>query len=165
MTHTISIYYFPKGLRYTTVLLILGACYLIYIDHAVWGVLIALLCVFVLTAQYITIIDVDNKYFVDAFQFYGINMGAERKKFTVLNKIVITKGKYSQNINTRSMSRQLVWTDFTGTLIYDDIGTLDLLTREDKKELVDALRVYASALHVEIEDQSIRASSTSSFPS
>ncbi len=161
MKHTISIYYFPKGLRYTAVLFIPVAGYLVFIGYPIWAVVVALVTIFIFTAQYVTIIDSANKYLIDAFAFYGINIVTERKRFASLDKIVITKGSYSQSINTRASSRQLDWTDYTGTLIYDDKGTLDLLTREDKKELVIALKVYAGALGVAIEDHSIRSSSRS----
>jgi len=152
-------------MRYTAVAIILGALYLVFLKYLVFGILLILLSIFILTAQYVTIIDAGKKKLIDAFVFYGIRIVTEKSSFAILHKIVITKGKYSQNINTRAMSRQLDWTDYTGTLIYDDTGSLDLLTREDKKELMDALRVYAGALHVGIEDHSIQSSSRSSYPS
>ncbi|HZY82297.1 MAG TPA: hypothetical protein VFE50_22385 [Cyclobacteriaceae bacterium] len=154
MSHTISLYYFPKGLRYTAPIEILGSIWLWYENYVVWGVILLLVGIFILTAKYITVIG--EHEFSDAFGFFGIKIVTEKKKFKKLNKIVITKGSYSQNINTRSSSRQLDWTDYTGTLIYDDDQSLDLVTTEDKSQLVNELKVYASFLRVSIEDSTGR---------
>lgn len=154
MTHTIKIYYFPKGMRYTSAALLLAALYLMYLGYVVWGVLMWVMIFFILTAQYVTIIDSGSRNFVDAFSFFGIVITTEKRSFTTLDKIIITKGNYSKRITTRSTDRQLDWTDYTGTLIYDDVGELDLVTRQSKAELVEALKVYATALSVGIEDHS-----------
>ena len=150
MTHTIFVFYFPKALRYIARVGIPGSTWLWYENLIVWGVLLLLVAVFILTAKYITVIGEHD--FSDAFGFFGIKVVTEKKRFKKLNKIVITKGSYSQNINTRSSSRQLDWTDYTGTLIYDDTESLDLITIDDKNQLFNELKVYASFLRVGIED-------------
>jgi hypothetical protein len=150
MTHTISLYYFPKGLRYTAPVLLLLSAWLMYEHRFVWGVLLALISAFILTARYVT--RIAEHEFSDEFAFFGINIVTEKKRFRKLNKIVITKGNYSQNINTRASARQLDWSDYTGTLIYDDTQSLDLVTTQDKHDLVNELKVYASFLKIPIED-------------
>jgi len=152
MTRTISLYYFPKGLRYVTPFSIVLGAFLIYLDYRVWGSVLLILSAFILTAKYITIIDLGKKEIIDAFRFFAISVGQEQKRFHKLNRIIITKGNYSQTINTRAQSRQLDWSDYTGTLIYDDIATLDLVTTQDKDKLVNDLKIYATSLTVSIED-------------
>jgi hypothetical protein len=158
VSHTISIHYFPNPLRYIAIASLSAVAYLIYIRHWKWGIVLALLILFIFTAKYVTIIDLDRKRFVDAFSFFGVNLENEVQNFTTLNKIVISKGNYSQKANTRSRDRQVNWSDYTGTLIYDGNKPLDLLTRNDKKELVDALRIYATALKIDIVDESTTSS-------
>lgn len=158
MTHTIKIFYFPKAMRYSTVAILPAAAWLTYTGHWKWAIILVIIGAFILTAQYITTIDVANKKFIDAFSFFGMPFNTEQTTFKNLDKIVITKGNYSQKVNTRSSLRQYDWSDYTGTLIYDNRGTLDLLTHEDKKVLIEALRVYANALNVPIEDNSTVAS-------
>jgi hypothetical protein len=136
----------------------MGTAYLVYTEHWKWAIVVALMSAFIFTAQYVTTIDVSNRRFIDAFSFFGIAIDTEKTSYKTLDKIVITKGNYSQKATTRSTDRQIHWSDYTGTLIYDHSGALDLLTRQDKKELVEALKIYASALQVDIEDNSIAAS-------
>jgi hypothetical protein len=150
MTHTISLYYFPKGLRYTSPLILAVAGYLLYDGFRVWGLLLLVVTIFILTAKYITAIGKNE--FTDAFGVFGLAVVTEKKHFSQLNKIVITKGSYSQMVNTRASSRQLDWTDYTGTLIYDGTQSLDLVTTDDKDQLLNELRVYATSLGVAIED-------------
>lgn len=156
MTQKISLYYFPLGLRIAVPVIIAAAGYLIYLDYRVWAIILIFLGLFILTAKYVTIIDLDKKEFADAFEFYWIDFVNERKKFTTINKIVVTKGNYQQKVTSRIQDRQYQWSDYTGTMIYDEIGELALTTRQDKKELLDVLRVYATFLKVEIEDRSVR---------
>ena len=56
-------------------------------------------------------------------------------------------------LNSRSRSRQLDWVSFTGTLILDENKRLDLLTKNDKGELLKRLKEFAEFLKVNIEDQ------------
>lgn len=137
-------------MRYTTVAILLAAGYLVYIGYWKWALILAVISVFILTAQYITIIDVSNRRLIDAFSFFGLPFTTEKKTFSTLNKIVVTKENYSQKVTTRSSDRQYDWSDYTGTLIYDNNQELTLLTREEKSELIAALRIYSSALNVPI---------------
>jgi hypothetical protein len=151
----ISLYYFPLGLRYTSIALLGLAGWLLHISYFGLAVVAILICVFVLTAQYVTTIDLEARRYIDAFTFYGIDIDNEKRSFNKINRIEVTKGNYSQKISTRSSDRQLDWADYTGTLIYDDIGELTLVTHEDKKQLMKTLLVYATALKCEIDDKSI----------
>jgi hypothetical protein len=155
VTHTIRLYYFPQGLRYTSPLFVLASIFLLYKGFWFVTMIIIIITIFIFTAQYITIIDTGRKQFVDAFAFFGIRITKERKKYSELNLIVVTKSRYEQNINTRSQSRTLRWADYTATLIYDNDQTLDLVTREDKGDVVDFAKLYSASLHVAVEDRSV----------
>jgi hypothetical protein len=133
------------------------------VGYWIVAVIIVLITIFILTAQFTTVIDTGRKEFIDAFSFYGMSVGKERKQFRELNKIVITKGQYKQNINTRSQSRTLRWTDYTATLIYDNGRILDLVTREDKSDVIVFAKLYSTALGIGIEDRSISSSSSRSL--
>ena len=160
MIHTIRLFYFPKGLRYTTVAFILVALYLVYTGYFFVATLIVVISIFILTAQYVTTIDMQQREFVDAFSFYGINYVMERNKFRELNKIVVTKGRYMQKVVSRVQQRTLQWSDYSATLIYDGDKTLDLVTREDKKDVMQFISLYSQSLGVEVEDQSRPTSSS-----
>ena len=56
-------------------------------------------------------------------------------------------------LNSRSRSRQMDWAWFTGTLLLDENKTLELLTKNDKHELIKGLKEFADFLGVDVEDQ------------
>lgn len=153
MIKTIIIAYFPKGIKFTTPVLFGVGVYLGVTGHWIWAVAFVLLCIIILTTRYVTAIDIERKVYYDFTWFLGLQMSKEQKRFHTLHQIVVTKTNHSQNVNTRSQSRVMKWSSFTGTLLMDNDQTLDLLTRNEKSELVHELRAYAQFLNVPIEDR------------
>jgi hypothetical protein len=149
----IIIPYFPKGMQYATPLILGLSIYLMITGHHVWGTVLLLPCPFILTTKYVTEIDFDNKVYRDYVSLLGFAVSQEVKRFNHIERIIITKGNYSQTINSRIQSRQMDWSDYTGTIIHDGTGKLDILTRVDKDELVRELIAYADFLKVGIEDR------------
>lgn len=152
MIKKISISYFPAGMKLSTPLFLGGGIYFAVSGHPFWGVAAIIAGVILVTTQYITEINLRDKSYRDYLSFLWMPFNVDAKRFNSLDRIVITKGNYSQTINTRIQSRQLDWSDYTGTLISDS-GTLDLLTRSDKKELIKGLKEFADFLKVGVEDR------------
>ena len=134
--------YFPKELKYASPLMLAGAGFLFYFGHALWAVFVVALVILIFTTHYVTEVNPRKKNFRDFLSVAGMRLNVEVKPFQVLDKIVITKGSYSQAINTRVQSRQLDWTDYTATLVMDN-GTLNLLTRNDKALLIQDTKPFA----------------------
>ena len=153
MTKKIKIPYFPKGMKYASPLFFGTGIYLSTIHYAIWGVLLILSGAIILTTQYVTEINLKEKSYRDYLSLLGLTLNEESKTFNTMDRIVITKGRYSQTINTRVQSRQLDWSDYTGTLILDNNDTLDLLTMNDKKELLKGLKEFTDFLKVGVEDR------------
>jgi hypothetical protein len=149
----ITIPYFPSGLKYATPLIFGAAIYLWTIGYPIWSGLLALVATIILTTKYVTEIDLNGKEYRDFLSFLGIPVEEEKVRFSTVDKIVITKDNHSQMLNSRSRSRQIDWASFTGTLILDENKSLELLTRNDKKELIKVLKEFADFLKVDIEDQ------------
>jgi hypothetical protein len=93
-----------------------------------------------------------EKKYHDYLSFLWIPVNAETNNFNSLDRIIVTKGNHAHTINTRAQSRQLDWSDYTGTLVMDN-GTLDLLTRNNKTELIVGLKEFADFLKIGIEDR------------
>jgi hypothetical protein len=148
----ISVSYFPRSLKYASPLLFVAGIYLAVTDSLIWACVLVLLGVIILTTEYVTEIDIKNKQYRDYLSFLTVRLSEDRKHFSRIEKIVISKGNYSETINTRVQSRQLDWSDYTGTLIFD-VGSLDLLTRTDKRQLIVGLKKFAEYCDVGIEDQ------------
>lgn len=157
MRHTIRLYYFPKGLRYTTPVFFLLAAFIAFPGYWIAAIAIVVVSVFIITAQHVTLIDTGAKQFVDAFGFYGINFVRERKRFGRLDTIILTKERFEQQLNSRARSTTMRWSEYTATLLYDGDRALDLATREDKSEVVEFANVYSQLLNVGVEDRSIAA--------
>jgi hypothetical protein len=149
----ITIPYFPTGIKYATPLLIGLGIYIWTIGYPIWLGILTLLAIIILTTNYVTEINLDKKQYRDFLSFLWMPFEEEKMKFKMVDKIVITKGNHSQMLNSRSRSRSLDWSSFTGTLIIDENKTLDLLTRTDRKELIKGLKEFVDFLKVDIEDQ------------
>ena len=152
MKKKIAIAYFPLGLKYATPLVFGAGIYLASLGHYGWCIVLILLGVVILTTNYVTEINLTDKKYNDYLSLLWIPLGEETNRFNSLDRIVVTKGNYSQMLNIRWRSRQLDWSDYTATLIMDN-GTLDLLTRNSKKELIGGLKEFAEFLNVGIEDR------------
>lgn len=142
--------YFPVGLKYCTPLLFVGA--LLLMDHPVWAVILVLAGIIILTTHYGTEIDLEEKTYQDHTSFLWIKFNPETGQFKQVEKIVITKGNYAQAVRTRVQSRTMAWSDYTGTLIFAEDHTLDLLTDTDKKVLIKKLKEFAVFLSIQVED-------------
>ena len=153
MIKKIIIPYFPKGLKYITPLLGGAGVWLAFIQHPLWGGVLIILGVIILTTNYVTEINLTEKCYRDYLSMAGIKLNVEENKFKQLNRIIVTKGNYSQTINTRVQSRQMDWADYTATLLMDSDTTLDLITRIDKRELMRGLKEFADFLGVDVEDR------------
>ena len=155
----ILIPYFPLGIKISSLLLVGMAGYLVTINNYAWAVILILLTVIIFTTNYVTEINISEKVCRDYLSFLTIPFQEDVIKFSKIDKLIITKANHSQMLNTRSRSRQLDWASFTGSLVLDDNQkSLDLLTRNDRTELIKGLKEFSSFLQVDIEDHT-----TSSF--
>ena len=154
MTKKIIIPYFPRFFKFLTPLLGGGSIYLLAKGQPIWAAILFLAGLVVVTTNYVTEIDMANRRYNDYLSFLWMRLNNETQNFERLVKIIITKANHSQTINTRVQSRQLDWSDFTATLLFDHGKTLDLLTRNDKHELLRGLKPFAEFLNVDVEDRS-----------
>ena len=152
MVKKIVIPYFPKGMKYATPLLFGAGGYLFFIEYPIWALLLIVLGIIVLTTHYVTEINLGDKSYDDYLLFLWIPLNRDKKRFRFVDRIVVSRGNYSQTINTRIQSRQMDWTDYTGTLILDN-GKLDLVTHTNKKELLHSLKEFSDFLKVDVEDR------------
>jgi hypothetical protein len=156
MTKRIVIPYFPKAMKYATPLLFGTAVYLILIERPVWASILVLLGIIILTTNYVTEINLRERSLDDYLLLLWLRLSRERKRFKSLDRIIISKSNYSQTLNSRIQTRQIDWTDFTGTLLLDN-DTIDLVTHTDKKKLLHTLREFSDFLKVDVEDRTTNA--------
>lgn len=145
--------YFSNGIKYTTPLLGGGAAYLIFVGHPLWAGLLILLGAIILTTAYVTEIDPAKREYRDYLSVMGFAVDEERSSYIAIQKIIITKKNHSQMLNSRSRSRQLDWSMFTATIVFDNDQTLDLLTRNERSKLLTEIKPFAETLKTDVEDQ------------
>ena len=153
MVKKIIIPYFHIGIKYVTPLILGLGIYLGIIGYPIWIAVSVLLSTIILTTRYVTEINLTKKEYRDFLSFFWMPFDEEKNKFNSIIKIVIVREKHSQVLNSRSRSRQLDWASFTGTLLFDENKSLDLVTTNDKTQLVRGLKDFALFLNVNIEDQ------------
>lgn len=153
MRKKIIIPYFHKGLKYTSVVLFAAAIYVATEGYVVWGIVMVFVGLLILTTQYVTEIDLGEKYYKDYLSLLWLPMNMEKGHFKSIGKIVIRNGNYSQTMRSRIQDRQLDWADFTATVLFDSDTSLDLLTRNEKTDLLKELKVFSDFLQVGVEDQ------------
>lgn len=152
MIKKIVIPYFPKAMKYGTPLLFGTGVYLFVIEHAIWALVLTVLGIIILTTNYITEINLGDKSYDDYLSFLWIPLNRDKKRFKHVDRIVISKGNYSQTLNSRIQTHQMDWTDYTATLVLDN-DKLDLITHTNKKHLLHALREFSDFLKVDVEDR------------
>lgn len=156
MTKKIIIPYFPSGMKYVAAPICFAAgLFLLFYGYYIWSLLLVVAGVLIFTTQYVTEMNLTEKYFKDYISVAGVQLNTEVKKFNNLDRIIISKGNYAQTVNTRVQSRQMNWSDYTATLIMDNHDSLDLLTRTDKHELLKELKVFSDFLAVGVEDHTL----------
>jgi hypothetical protein len=141
------------GIKIMTPLLFGLAVFLMVDAHYMWAGVLILLGLVILTTYYVTEINMAEKRYHDYVSILGVKVNHESNSFSKIDRIFITKGNYSQKVNTRVQSRQMDWSDYTATVLFDEDQTLDLLTRNDKRELLKELKGMIVGLPVEVEDR------------
>lgn len=156
MTKKIIIPYFPRELKYASPLFLVGAGFLFFKGFPVWAVLVLFVTATIFATHYVTEIDLQRKQYSDFISFFGLRLSNEMCAFRNLDHIVITKGRYAQTIATRVQSRQIDWVDYTATLLVDGGKPLNLVTRNNKRELLVGVKAFADFLKVGVEDRTTR---------
>jgi hypothetical protein len=154
--HRIVIPYFPPAWKYSTPVLLYGAYKVYTLGYPIWTLVLIIFTAMIFTSKYVTLIDNDKKICLDYLTILFIKFNKEAKKYQAIDRVVITKGRYVKQLNSRISSRTLKWEDYTGTLLFDDNSTLELLTHDDPKKLIESIRVIAAMLNVGIEDRTRR---------
>lgn len=151
----ITIPYFPAGMKYVGAPLLIGlGIYLGFMGYPVWiapGILLSLV---ILTTRYVTEINLERNQIRDYVAVLGLPLNVSHTRFNALNRIIIKKEIHSQVLHTRAQTRQMDWDAFTGILVMDGDKTLDLLSTNNREELLSGLKPFAEFLKVDIEDQS-----------
>lgn len=151
MIRKIKVPYFPKEFKWATPLIFIGTIELLLTAHYFWAGLTVFAAVAILTTHYVTTIDLTKCIYEDYLSIIGLKINWESNHFNEVLKIVITKSRNAQRLNSRIQSRQLNWSDYTAKLIFDN-GVLDMVTRNSKSELLAELRELTDFLNVEVED-------------
>jgi hypothetical protein len=147
--------YFPSGFRYATILMLAGALFLFAGGHWIWGSVLVVVSVIILTSRYVTEIHTEAKRYDEHISVMGIRFSPESTAFERLNKIVVTKQNFTQTMNSRVQSAQHRYSMFTATLLHDASGRLELISKRDREEVLKEARELGGAIGVPVDDRTV----------
>lgn len=154
--HRITLPYFPRLWKYSIPVILFGAYELYSLGYPIWAFVLIVFCFLIISMNYVTIVDHSKKIVEDYLTIFWIPFDKDVKKYNAIDRIILTKGKFVKKLESRISSRTVNWEDYTGTLLFDDNTTLELITHDDPQKLIESVRVIASMLNVGIEDRTRR---------
>ena len=123
------------------------------LQQPIWSCFFILTGIIILTTKYVTEISLTEKKYRDYLSLLGLKVNYDANHFNSVDRIIITKGSFSQKVvPLRGPYRKIKWSAFTGTLIFDN-DRLDLLTTNNKKDLLIGLKEFTAFLQVGVEDR------------
>ncbi len=153
MKKKIIIPYFHSGFKYAFPFIFLLGGLLIYWKLYIFGSIFLTFSVLSIGMYYVTEIDLRNKRYSDYFFFLGLKLYHKSEKFTGIDRVYLIKEDQAQTVSTRAQYRKLNWTEFTAILLFTNGKTLELLTKNDKRELMLQLLDMIKFLKTEVEDR------------
>jgi hypothetical protein len=146
--------YFPSGMIFAGVLFLFVGLLIAISVNMILGTIIILGGIIILTTHYRLEIDFENMRYKDYVWFLGLKKG-EPEKFEGIEYLFINKSKLSQNLNSLTSTRTISKDAFNGYLKLRGDETIHLLTKENKRALLEKLNRMASLLSVKVVDYSV----------
>ena len=141
-------YYFPSGLRWTLLVLLLPlALYLFVISWYITGCFCLMVVFITWTSKYVMSVDQDKKLIKDVFYRMSIPFGQTYKE---LKKLLVTSEKKSYKAASRSRDYWVNYTEYSLHLKYDD-KQVTLLTMHDPDPFKVQVKKFAKDLKLSIE--------------
>jgi hypothetical protein len=145
--------YFSGTILFVTAFFVLVGAVVVAVN-AIVGIVILITCVIVFTTHYRLSIDFENKVCHDYLWILGLKNG-EKLKFEKIEYLFIKKKKVSQTMSIRVASSTIRSEVYDGYLKFSETEKIHLMTKDNKKDLLDKLRIISSALKVKIVDYSL----------
>lgn len=144
-------YYFPNGLRWTLLILLLPlAIFLLFIS---WFIT-ALICIVIVTIlwsfKFVTSIDLKSKTIRDNYYRFWIPFG-EHYTYDVLNNLFVTKEQKGYKAATRSRDYWVNYNEYTLYLRYDDNKQLPLFTMNEHEPFKNQVEKFSKNLGLNVE--------------
>ncbi|MCR9249358.1 MAG: hypothetical protein NXI20_03010 [bacterium] len=144
-------YYFPNGLRWTLlVLLVPMATYFIFLSWYVASFICLMLVLTLWTTKYITSIDTINKIINDKFLIVGIPTG-KTLQFHRLECLQVSRENKKYKAASRSREYWVNYTEFTLSLKYDESKLLTLFTMNDSDQFKYQVEKFAKELSLDVQ--------------
>lgn len=144
-------YYFPNGLRWTLLILLLPlALFLLFVSWFITAIICLIILVILWSFRYVISIDHQNKLIKDNYYRFWIPFG-EQYPYNELNKLVVTKEQQSYKATTRSRDYWVNYNEYTLHLKYDNDKQLQLFTMNEHEPFKMQVGKFAKKLSLGIE--------------
>lgn len=131
--------------------LIFGSLLLLLSGHPVFGAMLVLLGVVILTTHYGLEIDLGNKSYREYLWVLGAKSG-EVKRFEQVHYVFIKKVKVSQTMNSRVSSTTIRKDQFDGYIKFSEDDKIHLRSEDKKGDLIKKVKEVSADLGVKIID-------------
>lgn len=121
--------------------------------NPILGAILFFLGLVVSTTHYRLNINFNKKVYFDYVWILGLKSG-EKESFKNIEYLFVKKSKVSQTMNLRVVSSTIKKEVYDGYLKFSESNKLHLLTKDSKNDLINKLRVIATALNVKVVDYS-----------
>lgn len=148
----VSSYFSREWIWAAWVFLVFGA--IILLVNLVFGIIMVIGGVLVITTQYRIAIDLANKTYFDYVRVFGIKNG-ESGKFESIQYVYITKTKVSQTLASRATQTSFVRDEYNGYLKFSEDKKIHLRSDASKERLTNAMQHIAMRLNCQLVDYSI----------
>ena len=117
------------------------------------GLITLVVSLLILTTHYRLTIDFDNKLYHDYLWILGIKHG-DKGKFETIEYLFIKRSAVTQKMNLRVASSSIRKEVFDAYLKFSENDKIHLMTKDNKKYLIQKIKTMASKLQLDIVDYS-----------
>jgi len=115
------------------------------------GLIVLLIGIIIVTTQYRFRIDLDKKEYQDYIWILGMKAG-KRIQYDEIRYIFIKQSQESQTMGLRAATTTIHKTVFDSYLKFSEQEKIHLITRDNRKDLIEKLRPISQKLKTEILD-------------
>lgn len=145
--------YFPQGIVFTGVLVILLGVVSLIASQLLAGVLFIIIGIVLVTTHYRLEVNFNEKTYHDYVWFLGLKKG-DKGQFHMLDYLFIKKIRQRQNLNSRISSKTITTEAYDGYLKFNGGETIHLFTKSSKTGILKSVNKIANALEVKVVDYS-----------
>ena len=145
--------YFPLQFKYVAYFFLIVSIPLIIEVSLIWGPLVFLLSLTVITTRYEFEVNKDEHFYREYVRILWLKNG-KKKQYSSAEYCFITASKYIQRMQLKAANTDFEGVEYNGYIKFSENEKIHIARRTDKEQLLKPLRKLANYLDLEIVDHS-----------